>query len=758
MSEPSRVVDLTAGPSVWRCLDGGDLVAELALGGRQLRLPLARLAAGSLLIGVEGGGGVQLEARLGPGGAVPLDGAWSHLPDMAAAADAWIGAMSAVIARLIAAPPHIDHAVAPGEIVRPAAGALIGVRGSAAWLLGPGDDLAMLGLAPEARVALAAPGIWVQTGSIGPVRAAATGFLRADGSLAGALSSVQAGLVAVLPSLMALAEVDRYQHETARRLRARALLDEARRRALGDAPAPAGHLAEDEPGVALVAPVAHRLGLPLRVPERQLRRTADQPHDSFDIAMASGFRLRRLGPDTAPIERSPLLPGRLAPVAPITTGPDPLALARFGLLAWPPRAAALRVRLALLDRLFRQSSDRLRALPPAALLDRFVALQADALEALGASWRALLGGSAFALATAIAVSDAGPGAIPAAVLLALLGGLDHAAHPASSGLDAVAYDLLSRVPKLHMIAGRERALRAWFASRPARPRSVLTPLLRAIRWAALGVSPLVGLAIGGGATALAALVAATWSGSWAVRAAITLVRSRSKPIPDWPDLPLRAAAIQAPLSGRIAGLGLSARQRNEDRLVFADLDITVEPGEFVALVGPPGSGKSTLLRILLGLEAPAGGAVFHDGHDLRGLDPATIARHAAAMLQTDRLGMGTIRQQLRLSSEIGEEAIWAVLDALGLGADLRALPAGLEARLPQGHRSLSQGQAQRLLLARALLAQPSLLVLDEPTSALDHGAERQVVSVLRRNPAARLVATHRPAIIAAADRVIDMGK
>ncbi len=186
------------------------------------------------------------------------------------------------------------------------------------------------------------------------------------------------------------------------------------------------------------------------------------------------------------------------------------------------------------------------------------------------------------------------------------------------------------------------------------------------------------------------------------------------------------------------------------------VSFTVEPGELLALVGPSGCGKSTLLGVLLGLLTPSAGSVRVGGVELAELDPAAWRARLAWVPQRPHLFKASIAENVRLGSEAPAEEVWGALEAAGLAAAIRRLPAGLDTVLGEGGAGLSAGERQRVSLARAFLRDAPLLLLDEPTANLDGRTEQAVLEALRRLSAGRTVVlvAHRPALIAIADRVL----
>lgn len=208
------------------------------------------------------------------------------------------------------------------------------------------------------------------------------------------------------------------------------------------------------------------------------------------------------------------------------------------------------------------------------------------------------------------------------------------------------------------------------------------------------------------------------------------------------------------LTGAVEMTNLAFRYNPADPWIFAGLSLRIEAGEFVAIVGRSGTGKSTLVRLMLGMEEPGGGAIYMDGHDIRGLDMAVLRRQVATVMQSGRVPPGSIRDAVRGLSTAREAEIWQALEQAALAADIRAMPMGLDTVLTDASRVLSGGQGQRLLLARALLQKPAVIILDEATSALDNVTQRAVMTVVRTLPATRIVIAHRLSTIRHADRII----
>nr|WP_191843374.1 thiol reductant ABC exporter subunit CydD [Catellatospora chokoriensis] len=211
----------------------------------------------------------------------------------------------------------------------------------------------------------------------------------------------------------------------------------------------------------------------------------------------------------------------------------------------------------------------------------------------------------------------------------------------------------------------------------------------------------------------------------------------------------------APRGGPIELRGVTVAY--ERTTALRDVDLTVRPGERIALVGPSGGGKSTLLNLLLGFTTPTAGRILVDGTDLAELDLDGWRRQLGWVPQRAHLFADTLAANIALGTpDAPRERIAQAARSAALGPVVDALPQGLDTVLGERGHGLSSGERQRLALARAFLRDAPLLLLDEPTARLDAASEQAVVSStlsLVEGRTALLVA-HRPALLAAATRVV----
>ena len=177
------------------------------------------------------------------------------------------------------------------------------------------------------------------------------------------------------------------------------------------------------------------------------------------------------------------------------------------------------------------------------------------------------------------------------------------------------------------------------------------------------------------------------------------------------------------------------------RAVLEDVTFEIRRGETVALIGPNGCGKSTLVFLILGFYRPSHGSMAANGLPFDHLDIRSLRARTATVPQNPLLFADTIRANVTYGAgDVGEDAIWKALDGAGASEFVSRLPAGLDQEIGELGVRLSGGQRQRLVIARALLRSPDLLILDEPTNHLDEAAVATLMRNLEELP-------YRPAVI-----------
>ncbi|WP_394201242.1 peptidase domain-containing ABC transporter [Shewanella waksmanii] len=213
------------------------------------------------------------------------------------------------------------------------------------------------------------------------------------------------------------------------------------------------------------------------------------------------------------------------------------------------------------------------------------------------------------------------------------------------------------------------------------------------------------------------------------------------------------------VEGSLQLKGVNFSYSDEERDVLSDINLTVNAGESVAIVGPSGCGKSTMMKVMLGLLKPSQGQVQIDGRDIRKTGLINYRTQVASVLQNDQLLSGTILENICFFCQEPDKE-WAeeCAKAAGIHRDILGLPMGYRSLIGDMGSTLSGGQAQRLLLARALYKKPKILFLDEATSSLDLKAEQHVNQAISDLNITRIMIAHRPQTIMSADRIIRFAK
>ena len=202
------------------------------------------------------------------------------------------------------------------------------------------------------------------------------------------------------------------------------------------------------------------------------------------------------------------------------------------------------------------------------------------------------------------------------------------------------------------------------------------------------------------------------------------------------------------------------RYAREDAGVFG-VSFSVQPGEFLGIVGQTGSGKSTLLDLMVGLYAPHAGSVQVDGVDTREIDLSWLRRQVGFVPQEPKLWDATIADNIRYpTGEAGADELERALRDAQLDEFIARLPQGIETMVGEQGHQISAGERQRIAVARALLRDPRLLILDEATASLDAATERDLrrALALSRRGRTLIVVTHRIETVMGADRIVVMDR
>ncbi|EAS8987099.1 peptidase domain-containing ABC transporter [Salmonella enterica] len=220
-----------------------------------------------------------------------------------------------------------------------------------------------------------------------------------------------------------------------------------------------------------------------------------------------------------------------------------------------------------------------------------------------------------------------------------------------------------------------------------------------------------------------------------------------------PDIPVSEKITPVSLEVK----SLTFRYDQQSMPVFSELNLTVSPGESVAIIGPSGSGKTTLMKVLCGLFKADSGQVLIDGNDIQQMGVNNYRKITGCVMQDDRLFSGTIRENIcGFSENIDDEWMAECAKASFIHDTIMSMPMGYDTLTGELGEGLSGGQKQRLFIARALYRKPRILFMDEATSALDSKSENYVNSAIKSLNITRIIIAHRESTIKSVDRVFSL--
>lgn len=198
--------------------------------------------------------------------------------------------------------------------------------------------------------------------------------------------------------------------------------------------------------------------------------------------------------------------------------------------------------------------------------------------------------------------------------------------------------------------------------------------------------------------------------------------------------------------------------RNEE-YTLKNINLQIHAGEYIGIVGASGCGKSTLLRLILGFEKPTIGKIYYDGIAIDKLNQPELRRKMGIVLQDSSVFSGTILHNIQISNPYAtEEEIWEAVEAAELKDDISRMPLGLHTIISEQAQTISMGQKQRIMIARAILHKPQIFLFDEATSALDNITQAKICANLGNMQATRIMIAHRLSTVMHCDRIIVMDK
>jgi ABC-type bacteriocin/lantibiotic exporter with double-glycine peptidase domain len=212
------------------------------------------------------------------------------------------------------------------------------------------------------------------------------------------------------------------------------------------------------------------------------------------------------------------------------------------------------------------------------------------------------------------------------------------------------------------------------------------------------------------------------------------------------------------LSGKVEVSHLKFSYTPDSPLVLDDVSLKAKPGEFIAIAGASGAGKSSLFRILLGFETPNSGAIYYSDQDFANLDRNSVRCQMGVIMQNSRIIPGSILENIIQGTDASIEEAWNALEMAEFADEVRQMPMDIHTIVTPA--TISGGQQQRILIARALVGNPKVILMDESTSALDNISQEKITKNLQQLAVTRIVIAHRLSTIVDADciYVLDKGK
>lgn len=212
------------------------------------------------------------------------------------------------------------------------------------------------------------------------------------------------------------------------------------------------------------------------------------------------------------------------------------------------------------------------------------------------------------------------------------------------------------------------------------------------------------------------------------------------------------------LDGKVELIHITFRYQPDGPTILNNVSISAEPGEFIAIVGASGSGKSTLVRLLLGFEKPESGGVYYSNQELSNMDVRAVRRQLGVILQNSKVLPDSILANITKGTDYTAEDAMDALELAAMKEDIQNMPMGIHTLVSD--TLISGGQQQRILIARALVGNPAVVIMDESTSALDNATQEIVRKNMEQLRFTRIVIAHRLSTIINADRiyVLDKGR
>ncbi len=208
------------------------------------------------------------------------------------------------------------------------------------------------------------------------------------------------------------------------------------------------------------------------------------------------------------------------------------------------------------------------------------------------------------------------------------------------------------------------------------------------------------------------------------------------------------------LNGSIEISNVSYKYDNEQQ-IFKKLSLNVKRGDYIGITGTSGCGKSTLIKLLLGMVKPQSGNIFYDGIDINHLNLSSLRKNIGIVLQSSTLFNGDILSNITMfSPDITINDAWEAAEIADIADDIRKMPMGIHTLIAEGGSNLSGGQKQKIIIARALVTKPRLLIFDEATSSLDNISQQKISDAIDNMKCTRIIVAHRLSTLKFCKRIV----